>query len=53
MILLIARETAAVVSDTSMKGGVDYGICVVIYIISYDNYYLHKEIAATSAKVTV
>ena len=46
----VARETAAVVSDTSVKGGVCYGICVVIYIISYDNNYLHKEITAYPAK---
>ena len=49
-IRLVARETAAVVSDTSMKGGVRCGRNNIFYSIGDDNITLHKEITVYSAK---
>jgi len=44
---------AAVVSDTYQKGGVIYGRNNILFFDSNDNSALHKEMTATSAKVTV
>ncbi len=43
----------AVVSDTTEKRGCYCGRNYIIYTSCIDNNYIHKEITATSAKVTV